>query len=165
VNLKPNLPLLGGKYGNKLPLIVRELAKDEVSKELLMHGRVKINDEITIYLNEVIVEVVGKDNFVGAFDNGRFVILDKTLTDELVDEGIAREIVHTVQNMRKEAKLEISDRIILSISPENRAIERFKDYIMAETLSSNISNIEDSLSEQDLKIDDKNVFILKLKKA
>jgi len=67
--------------------------------------------------------------------------------------------------MRKEAKLEISDRIILSISPENRAIERFKDYIMAETLSSNISNIEDSLSEQDLKIDDKNVFILKLRKA
>jgi len=165
VNLKPNLPLLGGKYGNKLPLIVRELAKDEVSKELLMHGRVKINDEITVYLNEVIVEVVGKDNFVGAFDNGRFVILDKTLTDELVNEGIAREIVHTVQNMRKEAKLEISDRIILSISPENRAIERFKDYIMAETLSSNISNIEDSLSEQDLKIDDKNVFTLKLKKA
>ncbi|MGB9694941.1 MAG: isoleucine--tRNA ligase [Caldisericaceae bacterium] len=165
ISLKPNLPLLGAKYGNKLPSIVNKLSESEIKKELLSSGRVNIDNDISVSLNEVIIEVLGKDNFIGAFDNGRFIVIDKTLNDDLLAEGIAREIVHAVQNMRKEAKLEISDRIILSISPLNAAVEKYRDYIMVETLSSAISSFDDPISEQEVRIDERNVFALKIKKA
>jgi isoleucyl-tRNA synthetase len=164
VTLKPNLPVLGEKYGNKLPVIVKELAKSSVSDELLKNGRVIIDDGITINGNEVLVEVVGNENFIGAFGNGRFILLDKTLTPELVEEGIAREIVHAVQNMRKEANLEISDRIILEVTPRDSAVEKFKDYIAAEILADSLSKVEEPIIEGEVKTSDK-IYELKIKKA
>ncbi len=165
VILKPNLPILGEKYGNKLPMIIKELSKNDVSSKLLKNGRITILEGITINGGEVIVEIVESGDFIGAFANGRFVLLDKMLTSELVEEGTAREIVHTVQNMRKEAKLEISDRIVLFISPQSSAVKRFKNYIQAETLASELSDFNEALIQQELKLDEVTTYLLKIKKA
>ena len=69
------------------------------------------------------------------------VALDTSLTDDLILEGIAREIVRTVQDARKSAGLEISDRIHLGISGTGlveKARETYRDYIMSETLAADL---------------------------
>jgi isoleucyl-tRNA synthetase len=76
--------------------------------------------------------------FAIAEDSGYLVALDTTLTDDLVREGLAREVVRRVQQMRKDADFNISDHIALKYQASERlakAIEQFADYIGGETLS------------------------------
>jgi len=150
VTLKPNLVTLGQTYGNKLPKIVEYLKDENVIKALLNVGFAQIevdNTPIRLTMGDVFVEVKGKGSYIGAFENGNFVFLDTALTDELVKEGVAREIVHTIQNLRKEANYDIADRIKLSISPLDEVVKDFEDYIKEETLS---VDIEESLEEFDI---------------
>jgi Isoleucyl-tRNA synthetase len=150
VTLKPNLVTLGQTYGNKLPKIVEHLKDENVIKALLNVGFAQIevdNTPIRLTMGDVFVEVKGKGSYIGAFENGNFVFLDTALTDELVKEGVAREIVHTIQNLRKEANYDIADRIKLSISPLDEVVKDFEDYIKEETLS---VDIEESLEEFDI---------------
>jgi isoleucyl-tRNA synthetase len=150
VTLKPNLVTLGQTYGNKLPKIVEHLKDENVIKALLNVGFAQIevdNTPIRLTMGDVFVEVKGKGTYIGTFENGNFVFLDTALTDELVKEGVAREIVHTIQNLRKEANYDIADRIKLSISPLDEVVKDFENYIKEETLS---VDIEESLEEFDI---------------
>ncbi len=66
------------------------------------------------------------------------VALDITITQELFEEGLAREIINRVQNMRKESGLEVTDKIVLSIEKNAdimKPVERFGEYICSETLA------------------------------
>ena len=81
------------------------------------------------------------------------VLLDKRLTPQLINEGLARDIVRNVQNLRKEARLDIADRITLSLVTESKelreAIEQCRDYVAGETLSVDIAaNAMDGESAQ-----------------
>jgi len=81
--------------------------------------------------------------------NGNFVILDTELTPDLLQEGLAREMVSKIQTMRKEADFEITDRIRVAFSGPDalvNAIESFKDYIKEETLSDTI-DFDESLDK------------------
>ncbi|MCK5329273.1 MAG: class I tRNA ligase family protein, partial [Candidatus Latescibacteria bacterium] len=141
--IRPNFRLLGAKYGRDLPAIrtaIESLDPEDVAE------RVEQGSEIVLTLNgravtllpeEVVVETKPKEGLSVSEEDGYVVALNTELTESLEDEGFARELVHKIQNMRKEAGFEVSDRIALSYRATPRleqAIEAFRDYIRAETL-------------------------------
>jgi isoleucyl-tRNA synthetase len=144
--IKPNFKTLGPKYGKHMKFIASELSKfgqDEISK-LEKEGSIILNDngtELQITIDDV--EIISEDipGWLVANDGKYTVALDITLTDELKQEGIAREFINRIQNIRKETGFEVTDRIIITIEKNpaiNDAIINFKDYISAQTLADDI---------------------------
>ena len=91
---------------------------------------------------EAIVQV---DSYWASLEGGYMVAVDTTITPELADEGLARELVHRIQNLRRSAKFEITDRIITSYRGPDRVGEvmhKFADYIRQETLSDSLTEGE-----------------------
>jgi isoleucyl-tRNA synthetase len=84
---------------------------------------------------EVLVERLEKPGWAVASDEGVTVALDTTLDDELVRRGRVYEVVHLVNTMRKEAGLELTDRIKLSLPAADQDLLEYRDWIAAETLA------------------------------
>ena len=84
------------------------------------------------------------EGWAGAADGNTVVLLDKRITPQLKNEGLARDIVRNVQNLRKEAGLDIADRITLSLVTESEelreAIDQCRDYVAGETLAIDIAS-------------------------
>ena len=81
------------------------------------------------------------DNYQIVFDSGYMVAIDTNITDELAQEGLARELIHRIQNMRRNADFQVTDRIICYLEgPKgiSDVISKFGDAIKKETLSNNI---------------------------
>ena len=140
---------LGQKYQSKYPSIRKAiLALDaEKSAITLLNGeslQVTVDGEaLEILPDEVEVRMEAKEGFEVASDGAYLAALVTTLDDELIDEGLIREFVRRVQEARKLADLDIADRIKLVYSCSDKlkkAIEVFKEYIMAETLSVDINS-------------------------
>ncbi len=88
--------------------------------------------------DDFLIETEAAEGFACAEEGGYLTELDTTLDDALIDEGLAREVVRSVQDARKQAGLEVSDRIVLGVSGSagiERALETHRDYLMAETLA------------------------------
>jgi isoleucyl-tRNA synthetase len=142
--IKPNLPRIGRRYGKMIPAI-RQALQDADGSEIagaVTRGekfRLMIDGtEIALGPDDVLVETSAAQGYACAEDSGYLTALDTTLDDELVREGIARELIRTVQDARKQAGLEVSDRIALGVSGSSEvrgALERFRDYLMSETLA------------------------------
>jgi isoleucyl-tRNA synthetase len=167
IELKPNLPIMGEKYGNKIPEILKKIDDPQKAFEFVKKGKLglELDDKIiTLTLSDIFVLIKGKQNLMGTYNNGYFVFLDTTITNELALEGTAREIVHAVQNLRKDANLNISDRIILSIEPEDAVIKNYADYIKNETLAEKIEAFDNPAIEGELTLD-KTPYKIKIKKA
>ncbi len=167
VSLKPNLPVLGKMYGKKLPLIAKALNSPDKGFEFVNTGKISVNlgeETVELSKNEIMFDIEGKDNYVGTVDKGYFVFLDAALTDELLKEGTARELIHAIQNLRKETKFDISDRIVLSIEPLDDAVKLFEDYIMKETLAVSIGTIVNPSIEKEVKVNEA-TYKIALKKA
>jgi isoleucyl-tRNA synthetase len=142
--IKPNLPRIGKQYGKLIPLIRKALedadggaiASAAASGETF---EILAGDQtITLEGEDVLIETHSAKGYACAEDSGYLTALDTTLTDELVNEGFAREIVRSVQDARKQAGLEVSDRITLGISGSDaveKALEKHRDYVMNETLA------------------------------
>ena len=110
-------------------------------------------DGLPVVLEEGDLTTTAKDieGWTVESGDGLTVALDTTLTPELLQEGIAREFVNRVQNMRKDAGLEVTDRIHLGFSTSQRlgeAIQKMKDYVQAETLAVNLQSAVDGLEHQ-----------------
>ncbi len=162
VILKPNLPVLGKKYGKNLPEIAKQLNNPEKGAEFVKIGKVMVDingAEVELSGSDLILELENKGNYIGVRDKGYFVFLDTTLTYALRGEGIAREIVHTVQGMRKEANLNISDRIKLSLEPYDDTIKEFTEYIMQETLAEELTQLEKPIIIKELSIGEKKYWL------
>ena len=103
---------------------------------------------------EVLVNIESKPGFNVAMENNLFAILDTTLTDDLVKEGLAREFISKVQQMRKASGFEVLDNINIYYNGDDEvagAVADFEDYIKSETLSVAISRVEDAdLENQNL---------------
>ena len=100
-------------------------------------------------INYVDIRTNSKEGFDVAHDTTNFIILNTELTEELILEGLAREIVSKVQNLRKTSNFDIADRIVLSYNSDElvtKAVEEYKEFIMNETLSVEI-NKEENLDE------------------
>ena len=142
--VRPNLPRIGKRYGRRVPAIRDALAKadgraiatavnDGRSFEVALE-----NETLSFEPEDVLVESTSADGFACAEEGGYLVGLDTILTESLEREGLARELVRTVQEARKQAGLDVSDRIALSIggSPDIRAaLDQHRNYVMEETLA------------------------------
>jgi isoleucyl-tRNA synthetase len=107
---------------------------------------------IVIEKDLIDVKISAKEGFAVAMENNVFVILDTTLTDELVSEGLAREFVSKIQQMRKQKDFDMSDRIRIYYQADDAvsaAMEAHGDYIMKETLALELQK-RDGLTEYDL---------------
>ena len=85
-----------------------------------------IEHEITPEMVEL--RVSSKEGFNAAYENNNFIILNTTLTEELIKEGIVRELISKVQNLRKEKNFEITDRICLYISGSKEIMDIVNEY-------------------------------------
>ena len=135
---------LGQKYKNEFPLIrkaILDLDADKYAKYFLDGKTTTVSvkgKEYEIFPDEVEVRMQAKEGFVVATEGALMAALITDITPELRNEGLAREFVRRVQEARKQADFDISDRIRLFYSATKNlteAIEEYKDYIMVETLA------------------------------
>ena len=142
--LNPLPKQLGQKYGRLFPEIRKVLVSmepDDAARNLLAGESVSIEvngEKYEILPEEVEVRASAKEGLVVASDGAYLAALVTDLTPELVQEGLAREFVRRVQDLRKQADLDISDRIRLYYQASKgleEAIQSFTDYITGETLT------------------------------
>ncbi|MCR1972152.1 isoleucine--tRNA ligase [Clostridium cochlearium] len=146
-NIKPNLPVLGKKYGRYIPQIRKEIAsmdQMELAQKIRQGEKVAINiDENEIELNEenLLVTMKGLEGFAFAGEGTIGVVLNTTITEELKEEGQLREILSKIQNMRKEKEFEVADRIKLYVSGNEaleKVVKKFEDSIRKETIAEEV---------------------------
>ncbi|MEX2315415.1 MAG: class I tRNA ligase family protein, partial [Thermomicrobiales bacterium] len=138
--IRPNLALLGPKYGKQLGAVRGLLAEADVTTvaQTIRAGQELRLGEFRLTPDEVLVDVKEREGFNVAEEGDLLVALDTTLTPELVAEGLARDFVRGVQDARKEAGLRIEDTIRLAWTASAEvglAIERHLEEIAAETLA------------------------------
>ena len=123
--LKPQLKTLGPKYGKLLGRItafLNDCNADEVVAAVKGGGTYPVPGlDVSLSLEDLQVFTQSAPGYVAAADKGITVALDTRLTEELIDEGIERELVSKIQNMRKEAGFEVTDRINVYYLAEGRA--------------------------------------------
>ncbi|MDR1558344.1 MAG: isoleucine--tRNA ligase [Clostridiales bacterium] len=117
-SIKPELRSLGRKYGKQLPAISRALAAADGNALMksLKQGNIILNVDgqvIELQESELLISAARREGFSSANDRGVNVVLSVTLTPELINEGLSREIISKVQTMRREAGFEVTDRIRL----------------------------------------------------
>ena len=145
VTLKPNFRVLGPKYGKGVQAIAKALATADAMQtkaELETAGSLQIEasgETYTLDPSEIDVQTQNREGFFVEVDARKFVALSTELTYELVLEGLARELVNKIQNMRKDADFNVSDRIKLSLTDASSLVEEafqaHREYILRETLT------------------------------
>ncbi|HRW63735.1 MAG TPA: DUF5915 domain-containing protein, partial [Bacteroidales bacterium] len=148
--IKPNFKTLGPKYGKLMKEISQAVAQmtqeDIVTFERNENYELTVNSEkINLTLEDV--EIISEDipGWLVANDGKLTVALDINVTEDLREEGIAREFVNRIQNLRKESNFDVTDKIEVKIQKHeliNTAIEKHKDYISSQTLARTIDLVE-----------------------
>src|SRR5205823_3893468 len=134
--VKPDLKVLGPRLGKDLPRVRAALAEGRYERR---DGLIVV-EGIELRPDEVLVSHEGIAGHAVARETGLVVALDTTMTPELEMEGLARELAHKLNDLRKEAGLEIADRIALRYDgPIGAAIERHRDYVAEETLATGVT--------------------------
>ncbi len=148
--IKPNFKVLGPKYGQEMKDItqaVGALNQEDIQK-IEQEGEISLplnNKIITLHLSEVEITSRDIEGWYVASSGSTTVALDITITKALHEEGIARELVNRIQNMRKDLGFEVTDTIfveILSDAMLNKAVEDNRAYIMSETLAVSLNLVE-----------------------
>jgi isoleucyl-tRNA synthetase len=146
--VKPDYRSLGPRFGKRMPQVaaaVEALDPQHVAKVMADGGEVGINvegDEHTLGPGELSLSLQPLEGYEVEADAGHAVALQLELDDELRQEGLAREIVHAVQNARKEAGLDISDRIELRLGGDEEllaAARAHEPYVTGEVLATSIA--------------------------
>ncbi len=146
LSVKPNFKVVGKVFGSlmkefqtKLEMLPTSEVTELQNGNAIMMNIGEESKEITPDMVEI--RIASKEGFNVGMENNQFIILDTTLTDELLAEGIAREIVSKVQNLRKQKDFNIVDRIHLYYSGDEEvknAITCYKEFIEKETLAETI---------------------------
>lgn len=171
-SLKPNFRVAGPELGSKIKAFGGALAAldaSEVVPKLEAGETISLDvagDKIEVTKDYVMINISAKEGFTVEMENNLFVILDTTLTEELIDEGFAREFVSKVQQMRKNNNFEVIDNIKVYFDGDDeitKALELYRDYIMQETLAVSIEKVQDdSLEKQNLNDHDTGIKIEKV---
>jgi isoleucyl-tRNA synthetase len=132
LRVKPNLPVLGPKLGKELAGVRAALEAGEF--EELGDGRLRVNGH-ELGPEEVLIERRGKEGWAVAGEDGLTVALELALDEELELEGRARDLIHLLNTMRKEAGLELTDRIVVTLPQSQSELLRHEDWIKQETLA------------------------------
>ena len=160
--IKPNFRTLGPKYGKQMKdiaAVINGFTQQDIqaferqgTKEITLDG-----EKLTLTLDDV--EITSQDIegwLVASSSTGLVVALDATITDELRAEGIARELVNRIQNLRKDTGLEVTDRIRILLQQQDtleKAVRANEAYIKAETLANEIL-FADTLQGEEVAFDD-----------
>lgn len=168
--IKPDFKVLGPKLGASMKILTSIVSNfnQQNIRELENKGQITIriseNDYILL-LSEV--EVISQDIPGWAVaSNGKYTVaLDLMLTESLKNEGIAREFVNRIQNLRKEKDFEVTDKVTITVSSNpfwNAAILSFNDYICTETLCLSLSLEEEIEAGEDIEVfDEKGLIFIK----
>ncbi len=148
-NVKPNFKTLGKKYGKQMKQIqayFANMSQEEIHQFEKNNGTHLNVDgiDVELTLEDALISTQDIPGWAVTSQDDLTVALDMTITDELLQEGLAREIVNRVQNLRKTGGFEVTDRIELLIEMNDKikdAIEKFGDYICTETLAT-ITKVE-----------------------
>jgi isoleucyl-tRNA synthetase len=149
LTVKPNLKTLGKKLGpalNQVRVALEETSKDQnKAAEFLavveQTGTVQVAGH-GLSLDDLFIERGPKDHRLIATESGVTVLLETNLTEELIQEGLARELVNRVQTLRKDSDLNVSDRIMLWVEATDdfaKSVKGYQDYICSETLTKQLT--------------------------
>jgi isoleucyl-tRNA synthetase len=143
--VNPNLKTLGPKFGERVKEIRTALAaldSNSLVAKLQAGGSIELDcagTTMVLDANDILLKAKASDGWTGLIDYGTQLLLDVRINEELAREGIAREVVRHVQELRKKSGLEMEDRIILYFATESpalrSAVEGHSSYISAETLA------------------------------
>jgi isoleucyl-tRNA synthetase len=137
---EPNPRTLGPKSGRYLPEVTAKI-REHYQRFRTAPGSIELpnGETIQIEVADLLTSYTAPDGWACAVDGSTEMLLDVRVTDELKLEGLARDIVRQVQDLRKKANLDIQDRIVLYLGTESpilrAAIEAHRDYIAGETLT------------------------------
>jgi len=147
---------MGKKFGKQMKAVaaaVDALSQEEIAR-LEADGKLILNglDNIEILAEDV--DIISEDipGWLVANEGALTVALEVELTDELRQEGMARELINRIQNLRKDSGLEITDRINICIAPHEevaKAVDTFADYIKTQVLADDIKMASNDGQEVD----------------
>ena len=159
--IKPNFKTLGPKFGKDMKLIanaIRNFTKEDIAT-IEKDGKITVElDGKMINLEVADVEIASKDieGWLVANEGAITVALDVTITEDLRKEGVARELINRIQNARKDNGLEVTDRIqltILRFEDLEESINNNKEYIMSETLTSELVFVDQLIDGTEIEFD------------
>ena len=163
--VKPNFKVVGKIFGSKMSAFQKALltlSPDDI-KKVQNNESIKLTideKEYDIYSDMVDIRIEAKAGFDALMENNNFIILNTHLTKDLINEGIAREIISKVQSLRKMANLELTDRISINYRASKKieeALKAFEETIKQETLA---TSIQESTSDgEEFLIDSEKIYI------
>ena len=166
--MKPNFKALGPRFGKDMGLIAKDIqgfSQDQIN-ELDKAGEITIvSSEKSITLTIEDVEISSQDipGWLVANSNGITVALDITISDELRKEGIARELVNRIQNIRKDSGFEVTDKIKVQIQNNEiieQAVAANESYIKSETLTNELIFVSEINNGTEIEFDELKTIIL-----
>ncbi|CAC9972358.1 isoleucine--tRNA ligase [Flavobacterium panici] len=166
--IKPNFKALGPRFGKDMGLISKEIqafSADQIN-QLDKQGTLDIviaGNNVTLSLEDVEITSQDIEGWLVANSNGITVALDITISEELKNEGIARELVNRIQNIRKDSGFEVTDKIKVQIKrngPLEEAVSKNEDYIKSETLTDNLVFVDALENGTEIEFDDIKTLIL-----
>jgi isoleucyl-tRNA synthetase len=159
--IKPNFKALGPRFGKNMKSVagaISSFSQDDIAS-IEKNGIINLKlDSETVEIALGDVEITSEDipGWLVATQGSHTVALDISITEELKQEGIARELVNRIQNLRKDSGFEVTDKIKILVESNptvNPAIENHKDYISAQTLAENIEVVENLNGDKAITID------------
>ncbi|MCH7859601.1 MAG: isoleucine--tRNA ligase, partial [Candidatus Marinimicrobia bacterium] len=146
-DIKPNLALLGPKFGQDLGKVRQALTDLPLEETLAKWNRreaIEISFDgrsVALAPEEILVEQEGIPPYAVASSKDVVVGINTELTEDLIHEGTVRDLIRQVQNMRKEADLKVEDRIVVGVSGDGhvaKSLDQFQDYFLAEVLGTGL---------------------------
>ncbi len=152
--IKPNFKVLGPRFGKEMKQIARAIAglDQEHIQKIEQDGKISLdieNKSIILQLEDVEISSQDIEGWLVASSGSLTVALDVTIDEDLRQEGIARELVNRIQNLRKESGLDVTDKIDIKILKDGlveKAVESNRRYIMNETLTAEL-DFEEKMDE------------------
>ena len=166
--IKPNLPVLGRSYGKLIPRIKEEIAKFnqmDLAVKVQNGGTeyIQIDDEqIELSSENLLITMQGKEGFAFSGMGEIGVVIETTITEELREEGMLREVLSKVQNMRKDRGFEVLDRITLYVYGNvnvEKIVKKFEDVIKHDTLADNIVYTEKRDTAEEVSLNGEKVLM------
>ncbi|MBW1658232.1 isoleucine--tRNA ligase [Flavobacterium quisquiliarum] len=166
--IKPNFKALGPRFGKDMGLISKEIQgfSAEQINQLDKQGMLDIvisGNNVTLSLEDVEITSQDIEGWLVANSNGITVALDITISEELKNEGIARELVNRIQNIRKDSGFEVTDKIKVQIKRDGileDAILKNEEYIKSETLTDDLVFVDALENGTEIEFDDIRTMIL-----
>ena len=164
--VKPNFKVLGKKLGPKMKVVgqaIQSLNKEQI-QTLESDGKLQLtieNESFEILIDEVELTTQDMPGWLVSTDGDTTVALDINITNALKQEGIAREMVNRIQNLRKELGFEVIDQIKIEYSGDSElqeSVQNHTQYIASEVLASSIS-FNDSVAEHETEVYEKPLFL------